>query len=370
MSEVLQMFRISCLIISLSLLSHSARAEVWLADAMQAVMGTAEKSADGLLLSPNATGHVLIEIPVEQLSLDQHPRVRLDFNAAPPMQVYLIWRNSSDESRLHQFKHLPMGDPAPVIDMSENPDWRGEARLLQLGFRGEPDKQIEFLRLEIYQPGLADHARDLWRKWTSFDGWKASDINLYTGTSDFNVGPHPAPVFMVLGVLGLAAYLLVARRKSTWIGVGLVLFFTSLALDSLWQIRLWRQVDATQSTFTDLSNDEKLALAENARAGALARRARASISDTQAKVFIASLSDAAGMEAAYYLSPLNNYWHRHGPELPDLDAIRPGNFILLVQPSAVRLNREKTLLVDGSGKQLAVIPRYEDRSGLLLEVVP
>ncbi|WP_162846095.1 hypothetical protein [Seongchinamella sediminis] len=323
-----------------------------------------------MLLQPNAAGQILLEFPHRELPLAENPRVVIDFDGAPPLQVFLIWRNSIDTTRLRQFKYVPGANARAVIDMSGHRHWQGEARLLQLGFRGPPGQAINFRGMTIQQPGIADYLRDLWQNWAAFRGWKPADINVYTGTREFSTGPYPAPVFATLVLVAMLAYLLLARRNASWTGAGLLVFCGWLALDSLWQLRLWRQVELTTTTFAGAGNEEKLARSGDAAISSLAREAQQRIADPRAVVFVATRSDTAGMLAAYYLAPLNVYWHRHGPELPDLDRLAPGHFILLLPPSALRLDAGETLLLNRQGEQLPVAIRYQDNSGLLLEVMP
>lgn len=367
---MLQIVYLTFVFFALNLMAHSVHAANWTAGAAEPLMGTEAKLSGGLSVKPNAAGQILLQFPPRNLSLDRHSTVRLKFNGAPPLQVYLIWRNNIDESQLHQFGHALKGDSNPVIDMSGNVNWRGEANLLQLGFRGIPGNRVEFFEMEIYHPGLDDYVLELWRNWSSFAGWKPVDINVYTGTKNFNIGPYPVPALAALMIAGLIVYVIIARRSASWKGVGLVLFSFWLALDVLWQLRLWRQAALTQSTLATASNNEKLKLADDGMISELAMNASASIKDPNAKVFIASATDYNGMHAAYHMSPLNAFWHRNGPELPPFANIKAGNFILLVRPSMVKLDIKNNLIVDETGDTLAVARRYENRSGLLLEVLP
>lgn len=333
-------------------------------------MGKATARDDGLLLQADPAGQILLEFSPQALALGENTRVELEFAGTPPLQVYLFWRNSIDQRQLRQFRYLPGDKTSALIDMSAHPHWQGEARVLQLGFRGPPDQNIHFLSMAIHPPGIMDHLQELWQNWGAFRGWKPADINVYTGTREFNTGPYPTPVFAALVLAALLAYLLVKRAKASWQGAALVLFCGWLALDSLWQIRLWQQVALTRATFAGAGQAEKLERAGQAAISTLAREARKRISDPRARVFVATRSDSTGMHAAYYLAPLNVYWHRHGPELPELEALPTGSFIMLLRPSALRLDREKQLLLDRQGGQLPIAIHLQDKKGLLLEVRP
>lgn len=152
-------------------------------------------------------------------------------------------------------------------------------------------------------------------------------------------------------------------------GGGAVIIFTAwVALDAFWQWRLWQQLDATRARYASLGSSEKPLASEDAVIARLTDRARDVIDNPEQRVFIASQSDSNGMRAAYYMSPFNTYWHRHGKELPETKYLRTGDYILIVRPSTVLYNREAGRIRLPLGEELDVIEKYADDSGLVLEV--
>jgi hypothetical protein len=80
---------------------------------------------------------------------------------------------------------------------------------------------------------------------------------------------------------------------------------------------------------------------------------------------VASSSDYLGMRANYYLYPMNVYWHRHEAALPAAKYIHSGDYIVLVNPTDVRFDRENhTLLSPGSGRVAARILAESDVGSL------
>ena len=74
------------------------------------------------------------------------------------------------------------------------------------------------------------------------------------------------------------------------------------------------------------------------------------------------------MRSAYYMSPLNTYWHRKGPELPSAEQLTSGDYLLVIAPSAVRYNPDKGNLRYGAMDPIAIETVHRDRQGLLLRV--
>ena len=86
-----------------------------------------------------------------------------------------------------------------------------------------------------------------------------------------------------------------------------------------------------------MSSHEKLLASEDAPFVQFADAARPLITGPDARVFIAGSSDYQTMVSAYYMSPGNVFWHRHGPELPDAEYLRAGDYVVLLRASAISI---------------------------------
>ena len=66
--------------------------------------------------------------------------------------------------------------------------------------------------------------------------------------------------------------------------------------------------------------------------------------DPEARVFLATGSDYAGVRGAYHLFPRNVFWRRGGPELPDPSYIHTGDYILVYSARDVRFDASSKTL--------------------------
>lgn len=235
-----------------------------------------------------------------------------------------------------------------------------------------PVEQLAIQPVSAGGPSLLTALSGAWHSWSHFRPWRPADINVYTGTRSFGVGPHPAPFFALLSLVGTATYFALCRlrRRRFRVGTaGVVILACWLALDMFWQLRLVQQVSLTWSTFGRLASEDKLVASNDAGLVRFTRAVKAKIPAADARVFIASASDIRGMHSAYYMAPLNTYWHRWGPELPEPRYLAAGDYLLVIAPSAVRYDPWRGRLLYGAGPAIAIETLYRDRSGLLLRVV-
>lgn len=184
---------------------------------------------------------------------------------------------------------------------------------------------------------------------------------------------HPMPVFAILALLLLAGYALWRKlRRGTlqvnWRVAGGLVLVSWMTLDVFWSMRLWQQVPITYGKFAGKTSTEKLLASSNADLVPFILAAKTNIPEPDARVVIASGSDYNGMRSAYYMSPLNTYWHRNGPELPPRAQLTKGDYILLVVPTSVpyRPGDNKITLKGGN---MQVEQLFASREGALLRVL-
>lgn len=334
-------------------------------------MGSAVSVEEGLLVSPNESGQVYITLPHQRVNLSEQRALSIDFGGKPPPVIFVIWHNDIQPEQTFQIR-LPrqLTNPA-MFDLENVQGWEGRATRLGIGLRLAPDSQLVLRSISLGSPNLLTAVRERWRNWGHFRPWKQSDINVYTGTREFGEGPHPVPFFAVLSMLGLAGYFAlsrISRRRFSLRTAGAVVLCAWLALDVFWQLRLYQQVALTVRTFGGLDTGEKLLASEDAALVRFTASAKEKIPDKDARVFIASASDGQGMRSAYYMSPLNTYWHRKGPELPDPALLGAGDYLLVVAPSAIRYNPGEGRIRYTNNAPVAVETLLREPSGLLLRV--
>ena len=358
-----------CIFLIVTILPVTALAKTWSAADLSVEMGTVIAREPALTVESNSQGQILLRRPASGMALHANHRVRFTFQGPPPARIYLIWRrNNADQLLQHGF--ATNGSAKPTLDLGSVAGWQGDAESLQVGFLLGPGDEVTLQQISLSNPGMLEVMSKSLQSWSAFRPWLPVDINVLTGTREFNKGPYPAQVFAISTLLLLLAYLAWRQRRAKWTGVAMIVFCSWLALDALWQWRLWQQLEVTRATYEGLGSEGKVLASERGRIANLARQARRAIDTADPRIYVASQSDGDGMNAAYYLSPYNTYWYRRGAELPENDYLQPGDYILIVKPSITLYDRSKGLMRLPPGKPINVVERYADELGLLLEVAP
>ena len=358
-----------CIFLIVTIVPATALAQTWSAADLSVEMGTVAAREPALTVKANQQGQVLLGIPASGMALHTTHRAHFTFQGPPPARIYLIWRRSNAKQLL-QHGFATNGSARPTLDLGSVTGWQGHAESLQVGFLLEPGAEVTLQEISLNTPGMLEVMSMALQNWSTFRPWLPVDINLLTGTREFNKGPYPAQVFAISTLLLLLAYLAWRRRRAKWTGVAMVIFCSWLALDALWQWRLWQQLGVTRATYEGLDSEGKILASERGGIANLARQAHRAIDTADPKIYVASQSDRDGMNAAYYLSPYNTYWYRHGAELPENDYLQTGDYILVVKPSITLYDRSKGLMRLPPGQPINVVEHYADEVGLLLEVAP
>lgn len=348
-------------------LALAGRVHSWPLSQLVVEIGSGTVAEDGLALVPNANGQILLSVLDHGILPKLGQRASFSFTGTTPPVIYLVWRRS-DSGELFQHGFATGGLADSYFDLNSIAEWRGELQSLEFGFLVPPDTQVTLTSLHIARPSMAERFKSVLHDWTTFRAWVPADINIYIGTAK-NVGPHPAQVTGIFALIAILVYF--AARPATFrLGsLMLIVFVLWVILDGFWQWRLWQQVSITRERFAGLDSLSKVVASEDAGVARLAYQAQEVVQAPNARIFVASQSDGIGMRAAYYLSPVNVFWYRRGPELPDAKYLRSGDYILVLAPSVIEYQREAGRIRFSRGDELAVIERLSSDRGVLLEVV-
>ncbi len=367
----------ACLVF-LVITATSARAEeviFWDSQKLRVGMGSILDSADTLRISANENGQVFISVGAQGIALHEFPTVRVEFVETPPgAQFFVAWRTSSGDGGQHPFFLSPTDAGTASVSMSPEAMWEGTADQIGLGIWTAPHGIVSIKSISLIKPTFSDKARELLREWSAFRDWVPADANAYTGTLVLEQGVPPVPFFtraLMLALFGYLAYLVVARkfRQLNWHVAGGIILAFWIALDALWQFRLGQQVVATYGKFSGKSSAEKLQVSIDAPTVNFIAKVKARIDGTNARVFIASANDYSAMLSAYYIAPVNTYWNRGGPELPESSYISSGNYILLLEPSVTHYLPANNTIVLPDDTRLPVRVLLQERIGMLLQVI-
>lgn len=344
-----------------------------------AVNGGAETVAEGLRLTPDDSGKIYLTLDVDGFDLGQHTLVHIDAQSQLPLQYFLLWKTAQHGDQLFQFSvgaaagAGASGDPL-VVDMAGQPRWEGDATMVGLGVFAPGRRDVLLREFAFHRPGLLYDAQLLLEQWAGFLPWKPADSNFYTGTSGYREGVPPVPLFAgVLGLVGTAYLLFLLLRGRLrafdWRVVGGLAFFLWLCLDLLWLHRLGARAVDTMDNRVGKSIEERLLATEDAPVVELVAQVRPLIENDDARVFIASDSDFYGMLGSYYLTPLNTYWRRLGPELPRARFVRAGDYLLLVRPTRVAYDAQRQVVTFPKGVEVPVETLHISPVGGLLRVL-
>jgi len=360
--------------VPLSLASVQASAN-WSNHDLKVESGSVVSSIGALTVKAEANGWIFITVPAQGLQLEESPIVTLEFaNQISTADLFLIWRTDLVEKGRHKLQLSAINIGTAWVSMENKKGWRGAAEVLGIAIRVHPNQEIAIKSISISSLTILTMAKMLIYEWSSFKPWEQVDINLYTGTRSFDEGTFPVPVFAVSLTIALSiylAYLLFSRKlhEYNWRIAALLTLACWIGLDLLWQIRLGQQLQDTYATFAKKSTTKKLLASEDRDMVQFISKVREKIVGENTRVFIGSIDDWGGMRGAYYMSPLNTYWHRKGPELPDRRYLRSGDYILLIRPFSLLYDKTFNVIRFSDNDDLPVEPLLLEPMGILLRVI-
>ena len=337
---------------------------------IQLEVGSRAPTQNGISIVLDKSGIGVITLPVPEARLQEYEFAHLLFAHTPPAaNVTMFWTLRGPDSRtMHRWTIASAGTHSRWITLSGIEDWTGQAAQLGFIFQGPAGTVVELEEISLLPFSVGALAKSTYQEWASFSPWTISSINIYRGTLAKNALLHPVPVMAsILGLCILGYYTLCRLRKVprpiSWPMVWGLTLACWVLLDIAWQLRLVRQLEITHSTFSGKSSDEKIAASADGELFKLIKGVKKRIDTPDARIFVASSVDYLGMRGAYYLYPHNVFWNRYGTELPQRSFIHPGDYIVLIQPSAIRYDSVAGTLYLPEGEAIAVQPVASRKSG-------
>jgi hypothetical protein len=337
-------------------------------------IGSGEIIDGALVIKPDRYGKAFVTVPVRALDLSDYPYVNVEFSDRDSLgRALLLWGSGFGRGQYRQ-SDLPLGSSRTVkAFMGAVDGWEGEVTMLGLGFFIRPGGDVALKSLSLTRPGPLIWLNRVMGDWLYFRPWMPVDINLHVGKRDFASGYSPVVIFACCFVILALACGLWAARGNRGPGaalgaVGVAMLVNWIVLDLFWQLRLVRQNWVTINTFSEKNSEQKLLASQDANVVKFAARVKGEIgSQDDTRVFLAGARDDLTMLTAYYIAPLNTYWHRGGPELPAADWLNPGDFVLLVRPTTISYDAQDEVL-SLNGSDVPVVPVLSDPMGWLLRV--
>jgi hypothetical protein len=177
-------------------------------------------------------------------------------------------------------------------------------------------------------------------------------MNSHTGVTQASTF-YPVPVivaYLILSMLGYGLLLLLFRAKLAfnWRVVALIFLACWIILDLSWQNRLLHQLADTYRTFAGKNTQEKLVVGPDAKLYKFIAAAKLLLEPKNARVFVISDDIYLGQRGAYYLYPFNVYWPDPGSTLPSNIFLHSGDYIVLINRTALSyIHEQKKLMVPG-----------------------
>lgn len=326
-----------------------------------------------LAIASDARGVAGLKLPKNRVLAEHYPLLRLRFTTAPDNAMATIaWRSEADIPRDKLARTGQIGSSEFWLYLAGNPHWDGNVEDLRLVLRGKPGDHflIESMSLEpLSAQGLVLSNRF---DWLSQDTWTQKSTNFHKVVPSGRGPFHPVSMvalFLLSVILGYALLSRIKRNSFDPRVVGAVIVIGWLVLDGLWIGRLINQVRATQQEFAGKPGEQKLQDGPDSTLYGFISEARELLDALEnPRLFVASSGDYKGMRAAYYLYPHNVHWQRNGPELPDPRFLRRTDYIVVVPPSEIQIDKSRSALVLGDSHLIDIEPVLIRRTGMLLQV--
>ena len=317
-------------------------------------------------------GFAVIELPTAGLDLQTFTEFLVPVSQQSPVdRVSLFWWQTLGEDLKAQ--PLTVDDAGEHrVSMRSNEEWPASIPAVALRFEGTPNADIEIGPIAVFSASYTNPLSELVRAAYYPEPWTLASINVFR-LERARAGGLYLIEWVGLGVVSLGIVLLILTRVSHHLlkHAGTLFLTTAiiawLLLDSVWLRQLYARGSLTYDQFAGQSDAEKLSRSIDAFEVGITRQLQALIGEG-ARVFVATAGDKVGNRLAYYLYPHNVYWRRGGPELPDAQALRSGDYVVVVPPTRLQLSPDGNRLRLPGGGIIAVEALVQESWGSLFEV--
>ncbi|MCB1676331.1 MAG: hypothetical protein KDI01_08570 [Halioglobus sp.] len=338
-------------------------------------LGSAQPIEGGTRIVLDHQGRAVIALPAAGIELASYPYLRVAFGDAPAPPLSRLLVRAVRGAIGHWLARSEDVAPRDTwFYLGAAPQWRGKLVRVELFLLGVPGQTVTIHTIGLY-PRSASHAlQSLLSAWSSAGPWRQSSVNQHTGGRLDGSLLYPLPAAALLAAFALTACALAPRlfpgfKGLRWPAAGGIVLFCWLLLDALWQWQLLQRLHTAREQFASGSNTEKLLAGPDRELFAISRAVKQALAGKPARVLVSAREEYRGMRLAYYLYPLNVFWERGGPPLPDPALLRAGDYILLLQPSDIGLDRSAGLLRLPDRRTVPVKPVLMADTGVLVQVL-
>jgi len=287
----------------------------------QAVAGQAGIESGQLRISefdPMPPRHYALLVWQHSVQAAQLPFLQYEvYTERPGVVLSLAWRRADNPQLIHKATLNTPANPGATTYLGAHPEWRGT--IIQLGLHvsvDDPATELGLSHLALAPYSIGHALAALHDDWLHLSLWNHFSINnLVQGNSA--VQPFltsAAALWAGLSVLLILAWSRFSPAPETTT-TGALLFATALlpwlAVDGLWQYRLWHQLSVTEYHFGGRNIHEKHLADMDESIYRYALRLKSGVLPEQpARILLLHNSDGhnlARLKLQYYLLPHNVY---------------------------------------------------------------
>lgn len=327
-----------------------APAVIWNTTTGKVVVGS-KNLVDGFVqLTLNAQGIGVVSLAMEPVAAGNYPFLRIALGTSShDLSVRLTWTDTREMQQPHYYLLENKSFASQWIATAELSGWSGNITTLSLIIMGQPGQTVLIRDFSLHPASPLRQLQAIYSDITAYASWNRAAMNTYTGVTTV-ASFYPLPLAVALLLLSLLAYgglVVLSRGKLRFRRADLALLFLAcwIALDVIWQGRLWHQLAETYRTFADLEPGQRQFVGPDAQLLSFVSQAKPHLTRQNSRVFVASSDHYNGMRVAYHLYPINAYWSLHAPEVPYDEFLNPGDYIALIRPSTFRFNGRRGMLV-------------------------
>ena len=344
------------------------------AKALTLARGAGTLDSNELVLTRAAEdGNTIVSIATDFAAADHAQVAWIVSGIAPNVSAALLWYTDVEPSRVNR-RSLPVdaGSLAP-LDLQHGTHWIGRIKGLALALHGALGTPVR-VRGVVARPADAfETLGDRFREWTTFRPWSGTSINTVPGGADAQ--PLPLPLLLAAAIavsavvlFAIARHRFAAPATATAAAVIAITLAAWLVLDARWAVSLLRQVRDTAEQFAGKDWRERHLAATDGALFAFIDKARKILPAGPARVFIVSDADYLRARAAYHLYPYNAWYVPLANELPPVNRLHPGDWIVVYQRRGVEYDAALHRLRWGGGATIPAELRLLDHGGALFEV--
>jgi len=308
----------------------------WAAADFKVTRGTGRLGPGGLLVTPDASGTVVVSLNASFRSRD-YPVIAWDAANVPEgVEVGLLWNTDYKSSSMFSRPlAIEAGQVAPA-DLADVRDWIGTVGGLALVTRGALAEPLLLRGVTARPMTPGEILSDRLAEWFAFEPWNGASINTVTGGANYQDLPLPVILATIVLVAALI-YAALARWVPGAVGafrpavVAAVFLAAWFVLDARWQWNLVRQVGATYAQYAGKSWRERHLAAEDGPLFAFIEKARAKLPppvEPAARVFMVADANYFRDRGAYHLYPYNVYFDPWRNTMPPSSALHSGDYLV------------------------------------------